>query len=395
MTPRRIAVVTGTRAEYGLLRGVLEEVSSHPDLDLRLIVTGAHLAEAFGATRSEIDADGYRVDEAVEILEGDDDSPLAISAAAGRAVSGIAAALDRIRPDLVVLLGDRYEILAAAFAALLIGIPVAHIAGGELTEGASDDSMRHAITKLSHLHFTAAESYRDRVLQLGEDPAGVFDVGATGLDAFDRLELLDRDALGAALGTQFDAAPLAVATLHPETLSGVEPEEWLRPSLEALDALPDLRVVLTKANADAGGQRINAVLEAYAAERAPHILLAASLGQLRYLSLLSAADVVIGNSSSGIIEAPTAGTPTVNIGDRQLGRLRAPSIIDVPNERDAIVAGIREALGERMQQVAARRESPYGTPGAARRIVAQLAAVDLERLRTKAFTTLHREPGDT
>jgi UDP-N-acetylglucosamine 2-epimerase (non-hydrolysing) len=384
---RRIAVVTGTRAEYGLLRGVLDEIRSNPDLELALIVTGSHLAAEFGGTRAEIDADGVPVAETVPILEGADDSPLAIARAAGRATSGIAEALDRVNPDLVVLLGDRYEILAAGLAAVLLRLPIAHIAGGEVTEGAVDDSLRHALTKLAHLHFVAAGDYRDRVIQLGEDPARVFDVGSTGLDAFERVELLDRAALGASLGVDLGEGRLALATFHPETLADEDPADWLRPSLTALDAFPDLRVVITKANADAGGQRINEVLEGFVAERSDRITLVASLGQVRYLSFLGVADVVIGNSSSGIIEAPVAGTPTVNIGDRQRGRLRAPAIVDVLNEAAAIEAGIARALSPELQDLARQRQSPYGAPGAARRIVDILATVDLSSLRTKAFFT--------
>lgn len=384
---RRIAVVTGTRAEYGLLRGVIAELSARPDLELELVVTGSHLAEEFGGTRAEIDADGVAIAAAVPILEGDDDSPLAIARAAGRAVTGIAEALGALHPDLVVLLGDRYEILAAGFAATLLRLPIAHIAGGEITEGAVDDALRHALTKLAHLHFPAAEEYRDRVLQLGEDPAHVVTVGATGLDALERVELLDRAALGSSLGVDLGAGRLAIATFHPETLADEDPADAIRPLLAALDAFPDLRVVITKANADVGGQRINEVLETYAAAHPERVTLVASLGQVRYLSFLVVADVVIGNSSSGIIEAPAAGTPTVNIGDRQLGRLRAPAILDVPNDAAAIEAAIARALAPELQQLAARRESPYGTPGAAARIVDVLARVDLDELRTKSFHT--------
>jgi len=382
---RTIAVVTGTRAEYGLLRWVLAEIADRSDLRLQLIVTGSHLSPAFGDTWRAIVDDGFAIDERVEILD-DDDSALGAARALGRATSGVAEALDRLHPDLVVLLGDRYEILGAASAALMLGIPIAHIAGGEVTEGALDDAIRHAVTKLSALHFPAAEAYRARILQLGENPAMVTTVGATGFDNFERLRLLDRTHLAAELGIALDLArPLIACTFHPETRGAATPEQALTPLFDALDALPELQVIVTKADADAGGRRINELLDAYVAQHSGRMWAFASLGQQRYLSLLAAADVVLGNSSSGIIEAPAAGTPTVNIGDRQTGRLRAPSIIDVENDAEQIRAAIERSLAPDAQAAAARRESPYGTPGAARLIVDRLAAVDLAALRTKHF----------
>ena len=378
-----VAVVTGTRADYGLLRWLMEELRDRENVALRTIVTGSHLSPAFGSTVDAITADDFTVDERVEILS-DDDSPLGTAAAMARATEGLAVAFSRTAPDLVVVLGDRYEILAAAQAALVLGIPVAHIAGGELTEGAIDDAIRHAVTKLSRLHFPAAEDYRRRIIQMGEDPAQVWNVGATGLDNFVRLELLDRAALAESLGISLGTGPLGVCTFHPETLDRQSPADALRPLLDALTARPELQVIFTMANADPGGRAINAVLEQFTAERDASWLFA-SLGQVRYLSLLREADVVIGNSSSGIIEAPAAGTPTVNIGERQTGRLRAASIIDVPNDTVAIGEALDRALSPEFQELAARRESPYGQPGAAQRMADVIAAVDLERLHTKKF----------
>ena len=381
---RTIAVVTGTRADYGLLRWVLAEIVDRDDLRLRLIVTGSHLSAAFGSTWQAIVDDGFTIDERVDILD-DDDSALGTARALARATSGIADALTRVHPDLLVVLGDRYEILGAASAALLLGIPIAHIAGGEITEGAYDDAIRHAVTKMSALHFPAAESYRARILQLGEDPAMITTVGATGFDNFERLRLFDRDELAADLGIELHERPLVVCTFHPETLGGVAPEQALDPLFQALAALPALQVIFTNANADAGGRRINELLDAYVATHADRMWAFASLGQVRYLSLLGVADAVVGNSSSGIIEAPAAGTPTVNIGARQAGRLRAPSIVDVPNETQAIEEAVKQAVSPERQRVAARRESPYGAPGAARAIVDRLATVDLAALRIKHF----------
>lgn len=386
---RRVAVVTGTRADYGLLRWAMAGVQAHPDLELVVIATGSHLAPEFGNTHTEIIADGFMIDESVPILAGGD-SELAVAQATGRATIGIAEALDKLRPDILLVLGDRFEILGAAQAALLLGIPVAHIAGGEVTEGAVDDSIRHAITKMSHLHFTAAEEYRQRVIQLGEHPDRVFLVGAVGLDNLDRLELLDEATLAHELGITL-SHPLALCTFHPETLADQSADEALAPLFAALEAHPDLQVVITKANADAGGREINRLLDEYVAAHSDRMSLFASLGQLKYLSLMSIADVVVGNSSSGILEAPSAGVPTVNIGDRQKGRLRAPSVIDVANEADAIGVAIDRALTVSFRETASRRVSPYGTPGAATAIVQTLAAADLASLRTKSFHTLTRE----
>ena len=381
---RTIAVVTGTRADYGLLRWTMAEIAAHNGLRLRLIVTGSHLSPAFGETWRAIVDDGFSVDERVEILD-DDDSALGTARSLARATSGIAEALGRIRPDLVLLLGDRYEILGAASAALLLGIPIAHIAGGEVTEGAFDDAIRHAITKMAVLHFPAADEYRRRIIQLGEDPERVTTVGASGFDNFERLDLLDREQLAAELGIPLDSRPLAACTFHPETLAEVTPEQALAPLFEALAALPALQVVFTKANADTGGRRINELIDGFVAENPGRMWAFASLGQVGYLSLLRAADVVIGNSSSGIIEAPAAGTPTVNIGDRQAGRLRAPSILDVADDAAQIRAAIELALSPDLRVLAARRESPYGSPGAARLIVDRLATADLNGIRTKRF----------
>ncbi len=389
MSARRIAVVTGTRADYGLLRWLMAEIDQRPGLQLQVVATGTHFSPEFGDTGLAIAGDGFTIAESIEIMN-DDDSPLGVATSTGAATTGIAEALSRLSPDLVVLLGDRFEILAATQAAMLLGIPVAHIAGGEITEGAVDDSIRHAITKMARLHFTAAEEYRDRVIQLGEDPSTVFCVGATGLDNLARLELLATDELSSQIGFDVSRHPLAACTYHPETLADQTPGEAIAPLFAALDALPELRVVFTKSNADAGGREINRLIDAFVEERAARMVAYASLGQLNYLSLLQLADVVLGNSSSGIVEAPSSGTPTVNIADRQKGRLRAPSVIDVPNDATAIVEGIRAALSPEKQTLAAARVSPFGGPGAAALIADVLEAVDLESLRTKQFHT----PGD-
>ena len=311
-------------------------------------------------------------------LELGDDSPLAVTRALAEATRGVAAALDRIRPDLLVVLGDRYEVLAAAQAAMVLNVPIAHLHGGETTEGAMDEAIRHAVTKMSHLHFVAAEPYRDRVIQLGEDPARVWTVGALGLDAIARLPELGDDELRARLEGLDVSDGVLLVTYHPATLDTAGPEPAVRALLEALDRA-ELPVVVTKANADPGGLRVNALVEAWAAGRAD-VRVVASLGQQAYLSLMRRARAVVGNSSSGIIEAPALGVPTVNLGDRQHGRLRSPSILDVPEEAGAVAAAIAQATGGTWAA-----DSRYGTPGASDRIREVVLTHPLRGLLKKTF----------
>jgi UDP-hydrolysing UDP-N-acetyl-D-glucosamine 2-epimerase len=380
---RRIAVVTGTRADYGLLRWLLADLRDRDDVDLRLVVTGMHLAPDFGETWRVIEEDGFTIDARVD-MQLTSDSGAGIAHATARGLSGLTDALEAIAPELVVVLGDRFEILAAAQACLFLGIPVAHIAGGELTEGAIDDAIRHAVTKMAHLHFVETTEYAERVVQLGESPERVFVVGGIGLDNLDKLTLLDRGDLEQELGIGL-TTPLALCTFHPETLSGQSAEQAISPLFEAIDAVPQLQVVFTKGNADAGGRELNRLVDEFVAARPGRTAAFTSLGQLRYLSLMAIADLVLGNSSSGILEAPTAGTPTVNIGDRQRGRLRAPSVIDTPNEAGSIRDAILLALGPDVQQVAARRESPFGSAGASARIADVVATHKLDGILPKRF----------
>lgn len=383
---RRLCVITGSRADYGLLRWLMQEIADDPGLALQVVATGSHLSEAFGLTRREIEADGFTLDAAVD-LGLDDDSHLAIARASGRAVTGIAEALERLRPDLVVVLGDRFEIFAAAQAAYLLHIPVAHLHGGEITEGALDDALRHAITKLSALHFVAAGAFRDRVLQLGEAPERVHVVGAAGLDAIARLDLPGRAALEQELGVSL-GEPLLLVTYHPETLAARDPGADAAALLSALDAFPEAGVVLTRPNADPGNAAIAERIAAWSAANAGRARLFDSLGQRRYLAMLKLAAVAVGNSSSALIEAPAVGTPSVNIGGRQGGRPRGSSVIDCPPESEAIRRAIGQALEPPLQDAARRGDSPYGGPGAAAKIKAVLASVDLAALRAKHFRDL-------
>lgn len=365
----RICAVTGSRADWGLLRPVLERLRE-ASAPLMLIATGSHLSERFGFTADQIEADGFRIDHRVPLtLERDDG--LAVSRAMAEALAGTAEVFARDRPDLLLVLGDRYEIFAAVQAAMIARIPVAHIAGGDVSEGAFDDAIRHAISKLSHLHFTTSEDARRRVIQLGESPRRVFDTGSPGIDAllatprWTRAELEDR--LNITIG-----ARLLAATFHPATLDPRPAVTQLQPLLDALDALgPDITIVFTGANADSGGQGINRRLQDFCAGGGQRCLVQ-SLGQAGYYSLVAHADLVIGNSSSGLYEAPSLGTPTLDIGIRQQGRLHGPSVRHVGNDSAAILAATRELLSAPPGDFS----NPYGDGQASRRIADVLLALD-------------------
>ncbi len=383
---RKICVVTGTRAEYGILYWLLRELSADPRFALQLAVTGSHLSPEFGLTHRVIQADGFSIDRRIEILLSSD-TWVGMSKAVGLAMIGFADAFQDLEPDMVVVLGDRFEILAAAQAAFFAGIPVAHISGGELTLGALDDSMRHAITKLSRYHFVAAQAYRRRVIQLGEAPDTVFNVGDPGLDNIARLELLDRAALARCLDLD-PTAPFFLTTYHSATLGASDPCAALRAVLEALDAFPNHQVVFTRPNADAGGRALAHLIDDYAAHRPQRVKCFASLGQLRYLSAMKHCAAVVGNSSSGIVEAPALARPTVNIGPRQAGRLRAASVIDCEEATGSIVAAIAQTLSDEFLAQMRNGTSPYGNCNASRQIVSLLARLDVSRHQAKRFHDL-------
>lgn len=366
--PRRICVITGGRAEYGLLQWVMHEIRAASDLELQLIVTGAHLEPRFGLTVEQIEADGFGIDARVPLgLEGD--APGDVVRAMAACLTGTSDALERLRPDIVLVLGDRYEILAAAEAALIHGVPLAHIAGGDVTEGAFDESIRHALTKMAHIHLTTHAQAAARVVQMGEDPARVHVVGSPGLDHLRRTPLLEGAALEAALGAPLGERNLLV-TWHPVTLDPDGGQGGFDALLTALDAFgPEVTKWVTRPNADPGGAAIEAALDRWAAGRTDvHVF--ASLGQVRYLSLMARIDAVVGNSSSGLYEAPSLGVPTVDIGDRQKGRLAAASVIHCGAEPRAIEAAIRRAF----DMDCTGFESPYGDGDSARRIVDILRA---------------------
>jgi UDP-N-acetylglucosamine 2-epimerase (non-hydrolysing)/GDP/UDP-N,N'-diacetylbacillosamine 2-epimerase (hydrolysing) len=384
---RKICIVTGTRAEYGLLFWLMKAIEADPDLQLQIIATGMHLSPEFGLTYRQIEADGFTLDAKVEMLLSSD-SPVGIAKSMGLGVIGFADALDRMKPDILVLLGDRFEILSAAQAAMVARIPIAHIHGGEATEGLIDEAIRHAVTKMAHLHFTAAEPYRKRVIQLGETPERVFNTGAVGLDNLTQLKLLNRSEIEKALAFKLGPGTVILCTYHPVTLGEDDAGCALQELFMALDRLPGARVVFTKGNADTGGRVINRMIDDYTARNPGRIAAFVSLGQLRYLSLLREADVVLGNSSSGIVEAPTARTPTVNVGDRQRGRLKAPSIIDCGESAGAIVAAIEKALSPEFRKIVAEGKTFFGDGGASGRIKQVLKTASLEGILFKRFYDL-------
>jgi len=355
---RKICVVTGTRAEYGLLYWLMKEIQDDTGLQLQLIVTGMHLSPEFGLTYRAIEEDGFAIDAKVEMLLSSD-TPVGIAKSIGLGVIGFADALDRLKPDIMVVLGDRYEILAATQAALVARIPVAHIHGGETTEGAIDESIRHAVTKMSHLHFVASELYRTRVIQLGEHPDTVFNVGALGIENIKRLRLLDRSQLEQSINFELGTSCFLV-TYHPATLGTVEPAVAMQALLDALDLFPDIKIIFTKPNSDTDGRILIQMIDEYALLNKGRVAVFTSMGQVGYLSALQFVDAVIGNSSSGIIEAPACNIPTVNIGDRQSGRLKADSIIDCQETTESIVTAINKALSSPFREGVKQGVSLYG-----------------------------------
>lgn len=378
---RRICVVTGSRAEYGLLYWVLHDLHADPDTELQLIVTGMHLSPEFGMTVREIERDGFPIARRVEMLLSSD-TATGTAKSIGLGVIGMSEALADLRPDIVVLLGDRFEILAAAQACLIHGIPVAHVAGGDTTEGAYDEAIRHAVTKMSHLHFVTNDLSARRVRQLGEDPTHIHVVGSPGLDHLHRRPLLGRDDLAQALGRPLAAHNLLV-TFHPVTLEPGEGERQCDELLAALAALPpDISIWITMPNADTGGRAIAARMSDWVDRHADRAAAYTSLGQLRYLSLMAQSSAVVGNSSSGLYEAPSLKVPTVDIGDRQRGRLRADSVLHCEAQRDQISAAIQSALRLDCTGV----QNPYGDGRTAPRIVQALKTTPLNAsLLKKSF----------
>lgn len=383
MTKRKVCIVTGTRAEYGLLRPLMTEIAADSSLCLQVVATGMHLAPEFGLTYRYIEQDGFAIAERVEMLVSSDTS-VGLTKSMGLGLIGFADALARLQPDIMVVLGDRFETFVAAQAAMAARLPLAHIHGGEITAGAMDDAIRHAITKLAHVHFVSAQPHRQRVIQLGEQPNRVFDVGAIGIDNIVQLPLMSKSEFETAIG--FSLGPQSfLITYHPATLDTRGPTEAMNALFAALDTFPNARIIWTKPNADTGSKVISDMVDAYQARYPARVSVHVSMGQLRYLNALQHVDVVIGNSSSGIIEAPVFKKPTVNVGDRQRGRLKASSIIDCAETADAIAAGIRRALSDAFRAVLTQTVSLYGSGTAAVQIKDILQGLALEHLLHKEF----------
>ena len=364
---RKICVITGTRAEFGLLRPLIELIANDNELQLQLIATGMHLSPEFGYTLNEITEAGFMVDKKVECLLSSDSS-IGVSKTIALAISGFADALDELTPDLVVVLGDRTEILGAVIATAMANIPIAHLHGGETTEGAYDEAIRHSITKFSHLHFTSTEAYRKRVIQLGEHPDTVFNVGAIGLDAIKKLPLLDRASFEQAIGFKLKERNILI-TYHPVTLEKEAPIETFENILTALDELTDTALIFTHANSDKNGRIINKMIAEYIETHKDKAVDFKSLGQLRYLSALQFVDFVIGNSSSGILEVPAFCIPTINIGDRQKGRICSESVINSTNTLEDIKKSITFALNKQFRDKIKQQEMLYGNGTAAEKIL--------------------------
>lgn len=381
----KICVITGSRADYGLLHFVMQGIKNDPVLTLQIIATGMHLSPTFGHTFKEIETDGFKIDYKVDMLSDVDDG-YSIAESMGQGLIGFAKALNEMNPDLVLVLGDRFEIFSAVAAALVAKIPVAHIHGGEVTIGAFDDAIRHSITKMSHLHFVATESYRNRVLQLGEDPKKVFLVGGLGVDAIKQVKLLARKELERALNLEFGPRSLLI-TFHPATLDETKAELQMEQLLLALKDLTSTTLIFTAPNADTGGHSILRLIEEFVNANS-NAYLFESLGQIKYLSCVAQVDGVVGNSSSGLTEVPSFKKGTINIGDRQTGRELASNVINCEPNRLAINEALEKLYSSNFQETLLKTNNPYGVGGASREIVRILKETPLWGITKKAFHDL-------
>ncbi len=389
MQKRKIVVVTSARSEYGLLYWVMREIQDDPMLELQVLVTGMHLSHEFGYTYQDIEKDGLPITEKVEMLLSSD-SAVGVAKSMGLTVIGCADALQRMQPDIVVVLGDRYETLGVVQTAMLLKIPIAHIHGGEACEGCLDDAIRHAITKLSHIHFPVTEKYKSRILQMGENPEFVFNFGAPGLDHVRRSQLLSPTELETQLDIQMSGTNLLV-TYHPVSINKREPIKGLYALFAALRQFPDCNIFFTKSSADESGRQIGYLIDEFVAEDPAKRKSFVVLGLIKYLSLAMHADAVIGNSSSALIEVPFVKTASVNIGMRQRGRLQASSVVNAEEHADAIKAAIEKALAPSFQASLKNCVSPYGDGDASRKIKDTLKTIDLTDIYAKKFFEFNEE----
>lgn len=383
---RKICVVTGTRAEYGLLSRLMRLIDESSDCQLQVIATNMHLLPEYGNTYQEIEQDGFRIDAKVPMKKSSDDS-YGVVASMAEEMSGMNEALRQLLPDMVVILGDRYEMLVAATVSMLQRIPIAHLHGGEISEGAVDDSIRHSITKMSSLHFTSTEEYRRRVIQLGESPERVFHVGAIGVENLKLIPLLDKVSLEAFLGFTLDGNVIMV-TYHPITLGNRTPKDEICDFLHALDAFPELKVLFTMPNSDQGGEVIRQAIANYCHSNSGRCHSFNSLGMKRYLSALQHVTAVVGNSSSGLLEVPSAHIPTLNIGDRQKGRTRGASVYDCASDTASIIEGLKIVLSEDFREKARKATNPYEKKNTAQNIFNVIATYPLDKLQQKSFYNL-------
>lgn len=386
---RKVCVVTGTRAEYGLMYWLLRFLQDDKDTELQLIVTGMHLSPEFDLTYRQIEEAGFVIDKKVEILLSSD-TPVGISKSMGLAQIGFSEAFEELKPEIIVILGDRFEVFSVAASAMIAKIPIAHIHGGEATEGVVDEPIRHSVTKMAQLHFTATEEYRKRVIQLGEQPDRVFNVGTPGLDNIVLLDLLEREAFEEAIGFKLGQKNILI-TFHPVTLESRTAENQFSNLLNAIDVLDDTKFIFTKPNADTDGRIIIKQIDAYVANN-PHKACAfVSLGQLKYLSALQFIDVVAGNSSSGLTEAPSFKIPTVNIGDRQKGRIKAKSVIDCGPSTAEISKALKKAMSSEFRETVKHVENLYGGGGASKKILDIIKRTDLTDILKKSFYDIEFE----
>ena len=388
---KKICVITGGRPDYGLLREAMIRILESNELHLQLIATGMHLSSEFGNTKDQILEDGFSIDWEIESIVSSD-TPSAVSKSIGLGMIGFSDAIRTLQPDFVLVLGDRYEILSGVVASMVAGVPVGHIHGGEITEGAIDENIRHAITKMAHLHFVATEEYRNRVIQLGEQPDRVFTVGALGIDGITRLKLLDWQSLAAQLGLE-NYEKNVLVTFHPETIDYGASETHLEEVLKALSELENTQIIFSLPNSDAEGRALQRKINEFSDSR-ENVKVFASLGQLKYLSCLRHVDCVIGNSSSGLIEAPTLRTATINVGDRQSGRLKADSVLDCAPRKNEILAAIRSVYDPKVPNIVFDGKNPYGEGGASGAIVEILEREPLDDLLRKPFFDMPSNDSD-
>jgi len=380
---KKVCVVTGTRAEYGLLRLVMRGIKDSPNLNLQIVATGMHLSPKFGLTYKEIEQDGFTIDKKLDMRLGSDTSK-GVATSMGLGMIGFANILEDLKPDLILILGDRFEIFSIASTAMIFRIPVAHLHGGELTEGVIDDSIRHSISKMSHLHFVATKEYRDRVIQLGENPKNVFEVGGLGIDNIIKMKLLNRSQLEDSLDFKLAEKNLLV-TYHPVTLEKEKSKDQLKKLLSALEELKDTNIIFTMPNADMGNQILFKLIKEFVNRNPKSANCYTSLGQLKYLSCLKHIDAVIGNSSSGLIEVPSFKKGTINIGNRQKGRVKAESVIDCIPEKESILKAINKIYSKEFQIKLKSVSNPYGNGGACDKIIKILNKKSFDNIIKKKF----------